>query len=67
MVDIVVPTSRGEISAAVDVIKPSSLGTLYRSRSFKEDMNNNPRNGADIILWDEHAIYIKYANQNDIT
>jgi len=67
LVDIVVPTSRGEISAAVDVIKPSSLGTLYRSRSFKEDMNNNPRNGADIILWDEHAIYIKYANQNDIT
>jgi hypothetical protein len=66
LVDTVVDTPLWKIKAAVDVIKPQWLGTEYRDNSFQDDMNGNPNDGADIVLWDADTIYIKYAAQKDI-
>jgi FG-GAP-like repeat len=65
LINTVVDTPIGKIKAAVDVIKPEWLGTQYRETSFQEDMNDNPKDGADIVLRDSDTIYIKYAVQKD--
>lgn len=66
LIDTVVDTPIGKISAAVDVIKPEWLGTQFRDRSFQEDMNGTDTKKPDIVLWDDDTIYIKYADQKDV-
>lgn len=66
LIDTVVDTPIGKVKAAVDAIKPEWLGTQYRERSFKEDMNGNNATKPDIVLRDDTTIYIKYADQANV-